>query len=660
MINNLDPSIAVEHDKFPSACIKLAEFFEEWLSLDNVHKNLNMVLKNSLDEQFGGVIDRSLLSNLIQPPRSPGKKSPKKRSHDESSNFNNNSHVHRTLSHTAKPNPLNATLLSSSSSPSSLPNNIHLNDVRNDVNKTNDIYIDHNLNKHPTISNNDNSKNNGNISEITQNVASKRRSNYDSIPIFYRPGDINGNRMRVLRKENDLLSSRMTEIESFFKPFAAGYPIQTFVHVTKRLCNFPSYFNLQLCKRIIYINSEKSPKNINNSNTNNHNHNNNNDNNNDNDNDLNYPEELPLNTKITLKQFLIYWKREYENYDHVERIFRLMKKPNVSYITKDDLRPILEELLHHHPGLEFLEQHVEFQRKYALTVITRMFYTVNTSRTGKITLRELKQSNLVKELMHVDEQSDINKVVNYFSYEHFYVLYCTFFELDRDQDAKLGIDDLLKYAEHSLSDPIVERIFQVGSRPFTDGREGGFRDDGLSFSDFIYFVISEEDKTTIQSLTYWFKCVDLDGDGKLSPEEMNYFFRIQLHRITSYGQEAVKFEDVLCQMIDMIDPVDPLAITITDLTRSDVIEVSGLLFDVLFNLNKFMRFEMRDPFQDKVRREDPFTTDWDRFCHAEYRRLSADEDKSTNNMDIDDGHRADHDVASWNLDEDSPDEYSAY
>ena len=182
----------------------------------------------------------------------------------------------------------------------------------------------------------------------------------------------------------------------------------------------------------------------------------------------------------------------------------------------------------------------------------------------------------------------------------------------------------------------------------------------MSFSDFIYFVISEEDKTTVQSLTYWFKCVDLDGDGKLSPEEMNYFFRIQLHRITSYGQDAVKFEDVLCQMIDMIGPVDPLAITLEDLTRPDVIEVSGILFDVLFNLNKFMRFEMRDPFQDKVRREDPFTNDWDRFCHAEYRRLSADEDKSTNNMDVDDGYRGDHALASWNLDEDSPDEYSAY
>ena len=267
----MDPLLILDNDKFPSACIKLAEFFEEWLNLDNVNKNLNKVVNNALDEQHGGIVNRSILSNLIQPPRSPGKKSPKKRSHDESSNSNNNSH-HRNFPQTAIPCSLNVTSSSSSlSSPLSssnlTTNRIHLDDVRNDVTKsnnnnndsvndTNDNHATTNtitatiINHHDNNINNDNNNNNS-ILESSQNVKTKRRSNYDSIPVFYRPGGINGNRMRILRKENDLLTSRMTEIESFFKPFAAGYPIQTFVHVTKRLCNFPSYFNLQLCKRII-------------------------------------------------------------------------------------------------------------------------------------------------------------------------------------------------------------------------------------------------------------------------------------------------------------------------------------------------------------------------------------------------------------------------
>ena len=39
-----------------------------------------------------------------------------------------------------------------------------------------------------------------------------------------------------------------------------------------------------------------------------------------------------------------------------------------------------------------------------------------------------------------------------------------------------------------------------------------------------------------------------------------------------------------------------------------------------------MRFETRDPFQEKIRREDSFQTDWDRYAHMEYTRLSQEEE----------------------------------
>ncbi len=161
--------------------------------------------------------------------------------------------------------------------------------------------------------------------------------------------------------------------------------------------------------------------------------------------------------KIKLKAFLKYWQSEVEPYDRVERFFRVIKRHDAEYIYKDDFIPFLQELLHFHPGLDFLEAHEEFQRKYALTVITRIFYTVNTSRSGKLSLREVRCSNLFNACMHVDEETDINRVVEYFSYEHFYVLYCKFFELDMDKDSKLTRSDLVKYGEHSLSDAIVDR-----------------------------------------------------------------------------------------------------------------------------------------------------------------------------------------------------------
>lgn len=47
----------------------------------------------------------------------------------------------------------------------------------------------------------------------------------------------------------------------------------------------------------------------------------------------------------------------------------------------------------------------------AETVIYRIFYYINRSGTGHLTLRELKRGNLISAMLHVDEEEDINKVL---------------------------------------------------------------------------------------------------------------------------------------------------------------------------------------------------------------------------------------------------------
>lgn len=50
-------------------------------------------------------------------------------------------------------------------------------------------------------------------------------------------------------------------------------------------------------------------------------------------------------------------------------------------------------------------------------------------------------------------------MTEYFSYEHFYVVFCRFYELDADRDGRLSAEDLIKYGEHGLSHLIVERYY---------------------------------------------------------------------------------------------------------------------------------------------------------------------------------------------------------
>jgi len=50
-------------------------------------------------------------------------------------------------------------------------------------------------------------------------------------------------------------------------------------------------------------------------------------------------------------------------------------------------------------------------------------------------------------------------VCRYFSYEHFYVIYCKFWELDTDHDFLIDKENLIRYGNHALTYRIVDRIF---------------------------------------------------------------------------------------------------------------------------------------------------------------------------------------------------------
>lgn len=48
----------------------------------------------------------------------------------------------------------------------------------------------------------------------------------------------------------------------------------------------------------------------------------------------------------------------------------------------------------------------------------------------------------------LEKEEDINQVTAYFSYEHFYVIYCKFWELDRDHDLFISKTDLARHSDH--------------------------------------------------------------------------------------------------------------------------------------------------------------------------------------------------------------------
>ena len=55
-----------------------------------------------------------------------------------------------------------------------------------------------------------------------------------------------------------------------------------------------------------------------------------------------------------------------------------------------------------------------------------MYYMANRKYDYKMTFREFKNSKILKSLIDIDEDPEINRNPDFFSYEDFYVIYIKF------------------------------------------------------------------------------------------------------------------------------------------------------------------------------------------------------------------------------------------
>uniref|UniRef100_A0A8C4LIW6 Protein phosphatase 2 regulatory subunit B''beta n=1 Tax=Equus asinus asinus TaxID=83772 RepID=A0A8C4LIW6_EQUAS len=324
---------------------------------------------------------------------------------------------------------------------------------------------------------------------------------------------------------------------------------------------------------------------------------------------------------VSVHKFVAMWRKVLQTcHDAAARFLHLLASPGCPYLVQDDFVPFLQDVVNTHPGLAFLKEASEFHSRYITTVIQRIFYTVNRSWSGRITCAELRRSTFLQNVALLEEEADINQLTEYFSYEHFYVIYCKFWELDTDHDLLIDSQDLARHNDHAISTKMIERIF---SGAVTRGRKVQ-KEGKLSYADFVWFLISEEDKKTPTSIEYWFRCMDLDGDGALSMFELEYFYEEQCRRLDSMAIEALPFEDCLCQMLDLVKPQSEGKITLHDLKKC---KLANVFFDTFFNIEKYLDHEQKEQVSllRESESEGPELSDWEKYAAEEYDILVAEE-----------------------------------
>jgi serine/threonine-protein phosphatase 2A regulatory subunit B'' len=236
------------------------------------------------------------------------------------------------------------------------------------------------------------------------------------------------------------------------------------------------------------------------------------------------------------------------------------------------------------------------------------------------------------------------------------VLYCKFWELDTDHDFKLSRADLAPL--RGITPVVLDRVFAQAGRRFVAlaDRDPRF----MGYEDFVTFFLASEDKTSVSSLrcgrgmaaprcaaprviaraphwltlpppnpsrarSFWFSVCDLDGDGVLTSGDLRPLYEQQAARMAELGVEVVKFDDVLCQFADLLRPAVPGRFRLADFTHPERVKLTGVLFSALCDLEKFQRFEGREPCLVK-QGENYALSQWDRYAAAEYTRLANEEE----------------------------------
>ncbi|KAG0175456.1 hypothetical protein DFQ29_007146 [Apophysomyces sp. BC1021] len=238
-----------------------------------------------------------------------------------------------------------------------------------------------------------------------------------------------------------------------------------------------------------------------------------------------------------------------------------------------------------------------FQRQYIETVICRLYYDAQCP-SGKMRMNQFRRSKFTDMISYLGPHVDLNSTDDCFSYKHFYVLYCKFWTLDCDHDLVISEYDLARYDHTAMVPRIIRRVIQCGHISAFDQDQ---HDDPLTLTylDYIWFLLSEIDKTTPMAIEYWFRCMDTDCDGVLSAYELSHFWVEQEKRQKFYGvpeDDRIRFEDVMCQMNDLIQPTKPGQFLLHDLKQNGY--TAERFFDTFVN---FDRFQLHEAYQGSIR-----------------------------------------------------------
>ncbi|CAD6196954.1 unnamed protein product [Caenorhabditis auriculariae] len=142
---------------------------------------------------------------------------------------------------------------------------------------------------------------------------------------------------------------------------------------------------------------------------------------------------------------------------------------------------------------------------------------------------------------------------------------------------------------------------------------GAVSDDFLTLQQFLHFFFAHNGMDDEQSIEYWMRVLDLNGDGHLSFFEIESFHVCVSDYLLQYGASSLDFRDLICQYCDMTEPSN-LYWTLSDLKKQP--RMSSRIIAACVNARKFFSDECEERFDVDRVKDVAFgfaRTTWERF-----------------------------------------------
>uniref|UniRef100_A0A804RHQ1 EF-hand domain-containing protein n=1 Tax=Zea mays TaxID=4577 RepID=A0A804RHQ1_MAIZE len=234
-----------------------------------------------------------------------------------------------------------------------------------------------------------------------------------------------------------------------------------------------------------------------------------------------------------------------------------------------------------------------FVQMYCRIAARKFFFFCDPHRRGKACIKKVLLSNCLQELMELHQESeeevtDTEQAENWFSLTSAQRICDMFLALDKDTNGTLSKQELKEYADGTLTEIFIERVFDEHVRR---SKVGGGNSREMDFESFLDFVLALENKDTPEGLTYLFRCLDLNGRGFLTTADIHTLFRDVHQKWIEGGNYELCIEDVRDEIWDMVKPADPLRISLSDLLSC---KQGGTVASMLIDVRGFWAHDNRE------------------------------------------------------------------